>query len=208
MFNSLKIKLLSLRRRQVFHKKSLPILIVLAAVGFTLYGFVRLLSRAPRQGSSSSASTASSDSRVSVLGAKASASVNQDFTFPLKDSLGKKITDIQFTVESAELRDEIIIQGKRATAVQGRTFLIVSIKMTNSYSKALKINSRDYLRLTANGRTGELLAPDIHNDPVVIEPTSTKYTRIGFAVNDTDNKLVLLVGEIQGEKTSLPLDLK
>jgi hypothetical protein len=107
----------------------------------------------------------------------------------------------------AELRDEIIVKGKQATAIKGRTFLIVNLKITNDFDKTITINTRDYVRLTVN-KNSEKLAPDIHNDPVEIQADSTKYTRVGFPIDDTDKDLTLTVGEINGPKQTIKLNLK
>ncbi|MBI2008460.1 hypothetical protein HYS82_02280 [Candidatus Amesbacteria bacterium] len=187
-------------------KKYLPLSLVVISAAVIVILVGKTLTRLSR--SSSPPSVASSDSRVSVLGAKAFTNLNKDFSFPLKDSSGKKLTDVKFLLESAELRDEIIVKGKRATAVQGRTFLIINLKITSSYPRTLNVNTQDYFRLTLNGKTEEMLAPDIHNDPVAIQPISTKYTRLGFPINDTDKNLALLVGEVAGEKTKVELNLQ
>ena len=68
------------------------------------------------------------------------------------------------------------------------------------------MNTRDYVRLTVNNGS-EWLAPDIHNDPVEIQAISTKYTRIGFPISDTDKKLKLQIGEINGDKEIVDLKL-
>jgi len=146
--------------------------------------------------------------RVEVEGAKASQEISREFLFPLRDGLGESLSDIRFFIEKAELRNEIVVQGKRATAVKGRTFLIITFKLTNQYSQAISMNTKDYLRLSLNGNEEEWLAPDIHNDPVEIQAISTKYTRVGFPINDTDGSLILRVGEINGEKEKITLDLK
>lgn len=150
----------------------------------------------------------SPDQRVVVAGAKASMALNKDFSFPLTNDKGKEISKLKYFIETADLRDEIIVKGQRATAVKGRTFLILTIKLTNEFSKALEVNVRDYVRLSANGNMTELLAPDIHNDPVAVQAISTKYTRVGFPINDTDKNLTLIVGEISGDKQNIPLTLK
>lgn len=146
------------------------------------------------------------DNRVQVSNAKATAQVNKEFLFPVKNSKGAEVTKMKYFVESAELRDEIIVKGQKATAVQGRLFLILTIKITNDYTKSLEINAKDYIRLSMNGKDGELLAADIHNDPVLVQPVSTKYTRIGFPINDTDKQLVLNVGELEGKKEKVELN--
>lgn len=182
-------------------KKFLPLfLLILLVATTTVFVVFRL-------GSATGSVKKSSDGRIVVSDPKASIQLNKEFTFPLKDSKDKKITDLKFVVESAELRNEIIVQGKLATAVQGRTFLIINLKLVSNYTKGLEINSKDYFRLTLNGNEADLIAPDIHNDPVLVQPTSTKFSRLGWPVNDTDKKLVLQVGEIGGPKTKVELNL-
>lgn len=187
--------------KKINWKKVIPVAIVLIAAGLTLAGLGRVLTRVKP-------SSPASDGRVTVAGAKATNQLNQEFSFPIKDSTGKKITDMKFFLETAELRDEIIVQGKRAVAIKGRTFLVLTFKISNNFTRSLEINTKNYFRLTVNGKESDLLAPDIHNDPVVIQPTSTKYTRIGWPLYDTDSSLTLLVGEIEGDKTRVELGLQ
>ncbi len=146
-----------------------------------------------------------SDPRVQIQPAKSEQDINRDFTFPLKDSTGKQVSDFKYTIQKAELRDEIVIKGQRAVAVSGRTFLLIYLKITNSENQSIQINTRDYIRLSVNGNKSEWLAADVHNDPVAVQAISTKYTTVGFAINDTDKNLVLSVGEIGGDKTEIEL---
>ena len=150
----------------------------------------------------------SKDERIQVQGAKASMAINKELTFPLKDAAGKEVSKLKYFIEGADLRDEIIVKGQRAVAVKGRTFLILTIKLTNEYDKALDVNVRDYIRLSVNGNEQELLAADIHNDPVAVQAISTKNTRLGFPIKDTDKNLVLLVGEIKENKEKIALHLE
>lgn len=138
----------------------------------------------------------------------ATQTLNKKNSFPLKDSKGTQISSIGYAIDSAELRSEIIVSGQKATAVQGKIFLILQLRVTNEYNLAIDINTRDYIRLTVNGKNTEFLAPDIHNDPVNVQAVSTKYSRLGFAINESDKNLVLYIGEINGKKESLPLSLK
>lgn len=133
--------------------------------------------------------------------------LNKKFSFPLKDDKGKEVAKISYFVESANLQDAFIYQGKVATAVKGRSFLIFDLKITNPYTKTIEINAKDYLRIKVNN-SSEQLAPEIHNDPVQIQANSTKYTRIGLPINDSDKNMVLLIGELQGQKQTVKLDLK
>lgn len=144
-----------------------------------------------------------SSSRIEVKGAKKTAKLAREFTYALKDDSGEEVSRIKFELMDAELRDEIIVKGQRATAVRGRVFMIINLKITNGHNQSIEMNTKDYLRLSVNGNTNEWLAPDIHNDPVQIQAISTKYTRVGFPINDTDKNLILRVGEIDGQKEDI-----
>lgn len=146
------------------------------------------------------------DNRVDIEKAKKQQKINKIMTFPLKDQAGKEVSKYTYEVQNVELRDEIIVKGERAISVKGRTFLIVNLKITNNFDRNITLNVKDFLRLSVNNST-EKLAPDIHNDPVDIQAISTKYTRVGFPINDTDKNLLLQIGEISGSKETIKLDL-
>ncbi|MDO8658780.1 MAG: hypothetical protein Q7K55_08615 [Candidatus Levybacteria bacterium] len=147
------------------------------------------------------------DRRSDAPIAKAKQSLNKGFTFPLNNEKGQEVSKIKYDIESAELQDQILVKGQRATAVKGRTFLILNIKITNKHNQGITLNSRDYIRLLINNQK-ELLAPDIHNDPVQIQAISTKYTRLGFPINEDYKNLKLQIGEIGGKKEDIILNLK
>lgn len=174
------------------------IIIVVVIVVFAVGGLI-----AKSQGASAS----STNSSVSINKPLASQTLNKEFTFPLKDGNGKEVSKITYEIQSVELRNEIIVKGEKATAVAGRAFLVVNLKITNNFNKSISINARDYIRFIVDG-SSEKLAPDIHNDPVEVQAISTKPTRVGVAVNDTDRNIVLQVGEIDGKKELIKLDLK
>lgn len=146
------------------------------------------------------------DNRVEIIEAKEHADINREFEFPLKDSEGNEVSKLKYMIESADLHDEIVVKGQKATAVKGRTFLILGLKITNEFDQPIEINTRDYARLIRNDNEEEKLAPDIHNDPVQVQAISTKLTRIGFPINDTDTNLMLLVGEITGDKETIEIN--
>ena len=146
------------------------------------------------------------DQREDAPKAKARQLLNKEFRFPLKDDKEKEVSKIKYFIESAELQDEIIVKGQRAKSVKGRTFLILNLKITNEYNKNIAINSKDYIRLIIDNKK-EFIAADIHNDPVQIQAISTKYTRIGFPINDTDTNLNLQIGEVNGRKETIKLNL-
>ena len=143
-----------------------------------------------------------SSQKSQVLGAKASETINKELTFPLRNEQGEEVSRISYMVEKAELMDQILVRGEKATAISGRTFLILTIKIKNDFDRSIEINTKDYIRLKIIGND-ELLAPDIHNDPVTVQAISTKYTRVGFPINDSDRQLTLQLGEINGPKESI-----
>lgn len=134
--------------------------------------------------------------------------INKEFNFSLKDQKGAEVSKLKFVVERVELRDEVIVKGQRATLPANRIFLIINLKITNDFNKSVQINTRDYIRLIINNNEKELLAPEVHNDPVEVQATSTKYTRLGFAINAADKDLKLRIGEVDQDKTTINLNLK
>lgn len=162
------------------------------------------------QGAFSGQTLGTSDSRVEIKGPKAKVSLDKAYTFPLTDNKGKEIAKLKFLLEDAELREEIILNGAKASPPKGTTFLVITIKLTNPSDKFIKMKVRNYVRLSKNGNKKDWYDPTIHNDGadgagMEIQPESTKQTRLGFPVNDTDNNLVLRVGEINGKKEQIPL---
>lgn len=191
----------SVRKIRRFLKKSflLPLLVLLAFLFLAGYLVFNALSNKP-------ATVISNDGKIEIQKPKAQQTLNKLFLFPLKDDKGKEVSKLKYLIETVELRDEIIVKGQRNIAVKGRTFMIVNLKITNDFNQTVKLNTRDYVRLLANGKN-EKLAPEIHNDPVEIQPISTKYTRLGFVINETDKNLSLQVGEINGTKENIKLNL-
>jgi hypothetical protein len=135
--------------------------------------------------------------------------INQTFPFPLMDNLGKSITNFNYQIVNAEIRNEIIVNGKPAVAIKGKTFLVLSINIENAYNQAINVNAKDYVRLTLNNNPSVMYAADIHNDPVNIQAISTKPTRIGFVIDDSIKNMAILVGEIKNtNKQKITLNFK
>lgn len=107
--------------------------------------------------------------------------------------------EIKYSVVSAEIQEEILVRGERMKAASGRVFLIFNLKISNEGKQAVQISSRDFIRI-AQGSNDEWLAPDIHNDPVEVQAISTKYTRVGFAVDKNIKNFKVRLGEIAGDK--------
>ncbi len=146
-------------------------------------------------------------SKINLTQPKFSKSINKEFSFPVQDDKGNEVTKLTYTIQSAQLQDQIILQGQKADAVNGRTFLILNLKIANPSTQSMQLNSRDFIRVSL-GSNPELLAPEIHNDPVNIQPISTKYTRVGLPIDESVTNVKIHVGEINGQKTVIDLHLK
>ena len=146
------------------------------------------------------------DERPDATEAKKTINLNKALQFPIRnEKREKEVSKFSYEITSAELYDSIIVKGQRARAVKGRVFLIFNLKITNSNDQAVEINTRDFLRISVNNKK-ELIAPDIHNDPVQTQAISTKYTRVGVAINESDKNIKLQVGEITGKKQTLEIN--
>lgn len=182
-------------------KRYLPYIIGLIVILALIFFAVRTV------GQSNPTPTSTSSNQVVLEKPLATETINKTYSFSLRDDKGKEVSKVKYTIQDAELRNDIVVKGQRATAVAGRTFLIINIKIRNDYDKRIQINARDYVRLSVNN-TDDRLAADIHSDPVDVEPASTKITRIGFPINTTDKNLTLYVGELDGKKDTIHLKLQ
>lgn len=153
----------------------------------------------------SSSSRPVANSKTSIKDALATLPLNKEFKFPLKDDKSETVGEIKYIIENAELRDEIIIKGKKAYAVDGKVFLVLNLKIVNESNKNISMATKDYVRLLINNNENEPLSPGIHNDPVVVDAISVKPTRIGFSINKSDKDLKIKVGEIKGDKATIDI---
>lgn len=198
---------ISIPKRKNFYGVSLPIIflkrrfwlivsIIIAVALIFLWGSTLF--------KNSTVST-SSTSKVAIQPPTKTMDLNREFSFPLKDDKGAEISKIKVTFQSAEIRDEIVIKQQKAAAIKGKAFLVLNIKIQNESDKAIEINTKNYIRLSVNNNQ-EWLAPEIHNDPVSVQPISTKLTRLGFVIAESDKNLKLRIGEINGPKTTIDLN--
>ncbi len=148
----------------------------------------------------------SNGSSTEIAAPYATKQIDRELSFPLRNEKGDKVAEFKYIIQNAELTREIVVKGQKATAVKGRAFLVLNLKVNNDAKQKIQVNTKDYLRITVNGQDTELLAPDIHNDPVEVQPISTKFTRVGFAIDDTTQNIKLQVGEIEGEKQYVDLN--
>lgn len=188
-----------------FNKKILKILLPIILgliVIIAISGLIRSLPDAQNKPSDSSSAVAPN--------ALATINLDKKFVFPLRDEKGVTVGTFDYVILSAAIQKQIIVQGQKATAVNGRNFLILNLKVTNNLKKTIQLNTRDYIRLTVTSNPSEQLAPDIHNDSVEVQAISTKFTRVAIALDASDTKKTvhLKVGEIDGEKQNIDLNFK
>ncbi len=193
-------------RNVKFDKKYLKI-IVPVIVGVVVLGILVSLIRSLPDAKSQ---PATATNNVAAPDALATINLDKKFSFPLKDDKGTVVGNFDYVIQSAALQKQIIVQGQRATAVNGRVFLILNLKITNNLKKTIQLNTRDYIRLITASDANEQLAPDIHNDPVEVQAISTKFTRVGVAIDEKDARktVKLKVGEIDGTKQNIDLNFK
>ncbi|KKP48247.1 MAG: hypothetical protein UR39_C0001G0042 [Candidatus Woesebacteria bacterium GW2011_GWA1_33_30] len=191
--------LLRLLVQRIFVKKNLPIAVFafigILVVSGIIFGVYKLITKTNDINSS----------QIQVAPAKAVTVIGKEFIFPLKNEKGNEVSRIKYTIESAELRSEIVVKGQKARSVKGRIFFILNLKVVNDFKQKIEIQTTDYIRLSVNGNKDVWLAPDIHSDPAGIQAISTKYIKVGFAINESDKDLILRVGEINGEKEEFPV---
>lgn len=139
--------------------------------------------------------------KVSPPAPKSTFPLNQEQTFSIVSN-GKKLGEFKYLLESAMLQDTIIVKGQQLSAVSGKVFLIMNLKITNPTQKEISVNTRDYLRVFPESST-DPLASDIHNDPIIVQALSAKEARLGFVVDQTAKNFHLNFGEISGPKKEL-----
>jgi hypothetical protein len=185
-------------------KKLLKIGLLLLLIVTPIYFLARMLTTKPTD---LNAQDNPQTEQPQLAEAVASTQINSTFQLPVKDEAGSELGQMTVEIVSAEKRNEIYVKGQKATAVAGRKFLIINMKIDNPVQGSFDLKTRNYVRLSVNGNEQEWLAPDIHNDPVEIQAISTKLTRVGFPINSNDTQLKLQIGEIKGDKQYLLLEI-
>lgn len=183
-------------RRAVFNRKKIGTFLFVAIVAVAVLAGIRLaLSR----------TATSAGSQTGPVSADAiTVPVEREFSFNVYDK-DKKLSDpVKYTLTSAQLTKQIIIKGQKATAVKGRTFFILNLKLVNEFDESLFLNTRNYIRVQPAG-SPDKLAPEIHNDTVEVQPLSTKLTRIGLPVDENTKEFTLFVGELEGAKEEIAI---
>jgi len=180
----------------IFTKKRVVLVLIIIVIGLIGFG---LSSRRGEQKQDESGEQSGSENVN--LGA---VEVGASFTFLATDSRGNDGGEVNFRITKAEKTKEVLVQGRPANAKGEKAFLVLHIEIDNSETEKRYIAPVDVLRLV--GEDDEKFAPDIHSEVVEIQPISTKITRVGFVVSESQNSFVLQIGELEGEKQSLEIN--
>lgn len=189
------------------------IIIFLSMLLFVSFGVIMFLLVNPGLQETISPSVAVPDPRtsaplpvsVSPTPGSAMVDISRRYLFAINTSSGAKVGEIGFFLKSVRRTKEIDVAGGRAMALSGRLLLIADIELSNSGNIPASVISRNYLRLKVNGQDRQL-APEYHSDPVDLQPQSSKDIRLGFNIAESDHSLILLVGELAGDKDIINLD--
>lgn len=131
--------------------------------------------------------------------------VNVGESISINTTGGKYLKKLTYMIDTADLVNEIIVNGQRVQSVAGKSFLILNLKISNANQQDIQISSRDYVRLSSPNNNSEWWAPEIYNDPLVIQAISTKLSRIGFTVDSSQRIFELKAGEIGGDKQDIEI---
>jgi hypothetical protein len=131
------------------------------------------------------------------------ANVNKRFAAAALDGTGKTSkTKIDMNIKTVEKSQDILIKGQPATAKQGSAFLVLQVELKNPSNERLVVAPLDLIRLIVDDqkRAAEIYTEELPNirGSVVVEPDSTKVTRVGFVLTPeiASKKFKLQVGEV------------
>jgi uncharacterized protein YxeA len=199
-------------------KKSQPsptVIIAVVAVIILAIGalsFINYTNQSPQgnvQGAQSDNNTSSNTADIQK------AQIDQDFDINTFDTSGNPSQQtVTMSIKSAEKTPEILVKGNPATAKNGSRFLVLNVDLTNNTTDRLITTPLNLVRLVINDQKR---APEIYTEEipqikgsVVVEPDSSKLTRIGFVlpVDVVDSPKQLQIGEVETEeKQFIEIDL-
>ncbi len=173
------------------HKKAaLVVLAVLILTGGVFVGAKKLAHKSFAQGGAAQTTPAQNGPKVEI---------NRNFDVPIKTQDGKDSGEVlKVTITTVEKSDKILIQGKPASATNGKTFLIIIIDVQNDTKKQLTVKPVDLVRLL--GADGKSYAADVYNNNVSSEPISVLKTKIGYIIDTGQKDFKLLIGEVRDKQ--------
>ncbi len=172
---------------------------------------------------SSKGSTASTSSSGQVAGVQTDSkksgnnpkiNLNKTYSTIALDVTGKPSKNkIDMIIKNAEKSQDILIKGQPATAKNGSSFLVMQVDLQNSTNERLIISPLNLLRLIVDGqkRAAEIYTEEVPQirGSVVVEPDSTKVTRVGFVLTPdiVSKALKLQIGDVNAADKTV-IDLK
>lgn len=144
----------------------------------------------------------------SGIGGNPQANINQDFSVQArtKDKLRVRDTDLLVTLTNTTINNTLLIQGKRASTREGKTFLIINMEVENQFKVPLYIFPIDLLRLVRED--GKRIAPSVHQGTVEVRPVSTKKSNVGFVIDPNEKDFKIEVGEVNRDKQVIEISFK
>ena len=181
----------------------IAVIVVVLLIGA---GAFALFKKANKQNTAQVQGAQTSDSQLVTE----KADLNRAFEIKALDTQGKQAkSKITMNIKSIEKTNEILVKGNPATAKGNSRFLVLNIELSNSSLERLIVAPLDIVRLIINEqkRAAEIYTEELTQikGSVVVEPDSTKVTRVGFVLNEdiVNESKSLQVGEIDSERKEL-----
>ena len=135
---------------------------------------------------------------------KPTVKIGKSYEIIARTSEGQRTTGrFNLTVTSTQFADSILVQGKRATPVKGKTFLVINMEIENPFKVSLYAFPVDLFRFVRED--GQKFAPSVHQGAVRIRPESTKKSNAAFIVLPNEKKFKIEVGDINSPKETLEI---
>ncbi|OGY32498.1 MAG: hypothetical protein A3A57_03235 [Candidatus Woykebacteria bacterium RIFCSPLOWO2_01_FULL_41_12] len=109
----------------------------------------------------------------------------------------------KMTITNARFASSVLVQGKRATPIKGKIFLIVDIEIENPHKVQLYAFPVDLFRFIRED--GQKFAPSVHQGAVLVRPEATKKSNVAFVAEPGEKKFRIEVGEIGEAKEILEI---
>ncbi len=144
----------------------------------------------------------------SGVSGKPTADINQNFSVQARTREKVRVRDanLAVTITDSDIDNTLLIQGKRATTREGKTFLIINMEVENEFAVPLYIFPVDLLRLVRED--GKKIAPSVHQGSVEVRPVSTKKSNVGFVIDPSDRDFRIEIGELSKDTQILEISFK
>lgn len=128
--------------------------------------------------------------------------VDKAFDFIGRDQNGNPtLNDLSLAFTTASKKDSVTIQGQKATAKDGKIFLVLEVQIKNDSQQVLYLLPVDLIRLVMD--EGTKVAPSVHQGMVEVRPVSTKFSNLGFVVEVSQKEFKFEIGEVDEEKQEM-----